>query len=398
MLVETELYRVRSERAFSEGQEGQVAYLEPTQDDPFASQLYDVSVVEQTTSYDVSWEGSPWMSLKVRFLSDEGSIDWFSPWDVVPSHLVKRATNIPIHVSHNVEIAFREHINRPEVQQLAACKTIVDGHIHSELLSQRIPVPMSLTKICQRLHNCFYRHMEAISSDLDLILCGVKEVWGTGGSPFKEAKIILDPLRRKIQQIRQGRSPAEELAPEPVPVRGPEPGPGPEPGLGSSQPCEESSSSSHASEAQHAYHQNASSGIGSGSSSGASSRAVVARNTSRENPVDNGAAARKRGRTGSDAPEDMKNRKEVKVQKTGRLKKAKTRSKKADSSSEEEWQEDADGDESDEESDDDSDSDYSGKESDDDSDDDSDDGMYQGKRPAAASGRVPARRSKRQRR
>ena len=94
-----------------EGVKCQIPFLEPTQRDPFASKLYDVSIVEQSMSYDSAWNGSPWMSLKVKFSSD-GSLDWFSPWDVVSSQQVQCGATMPIHVSHKIEGAFRDHIDK----------------------------------------------------------------------------------------------------------------------------------------------------------------------------------------------------------------------------------------------------------------------------------------------
>eukprot|EP00946_MAST-07B_sp_MAST-7B-sp1_P000068 g68.t1 len=257
-----------------------------------------------------------------------------------------------------------DHIDKPEIRNLAVYSSIVEDQVHSGLSSQRVPVPMSLTKVCRRLRNNFYRRSEAVSFDLDLIVNGVKEVWGTGGSPFKEAKIIIDPLYKKIEEICQGSSQAEGVDISVEPMVSAEPS-------SSNTRNSETTSSSSAIDAD-----------------GASSHGSVAAAREDQSSSSHGDASipnenfKKRGRTNDNADTFADGV-------ASRSKRTKRSSRKADSS-EEEWQEEASGDDKSNEG---SDSDFHPEESDHDSDDDSEESDSSSRR-----GRRSAPRSKRRRR
>ena len=147
-----------------------------------SQEFYHGEVVDTLDSDPQQWPGSPWDSIKVSWNAKEvdgertdfsGDPDIVSPWDLQKQDTDFAPWNVKLTENKWSEDACANLLEKlTGIMETEECAEPFIDPVPLESVPSYgsiVPLPMDLTTICSRLKNGYYRHLEAVRGDLQLI-------------------------------------------------------------------------------------------------------------------------------------------------------------------------------------------------------------------------------------
>ncbi|GAB4843025.1 hypothetical protein Ancab_013002 [Ancistrocladus abbreviatus] len=144
---------------------------------------------------------SPWERCQVRYKSDPGETHCHSPWELCDADPQWEQPHIDDQTRRKLLSCFaklQQSGNR--AQDIYGVQKLKQVSQKSNFLN-RFPVPLSLDVIQSRLENNYYRSLEAVKHDVQVMLTNAESYFGKNGDLLSRVKRLSDWFRRSLSSL-----------------------------------------------------------------------------------------------------------------------------------------------------------------------------------------------------
>ncbi|KAK8489689.1 hypothetical protein V6N13_032049 [Hibiscus sabdariffa] len=145
---------------------------------------------------------SPWERFTVRYRSEPDEPQLHSPWELFDADTLWEQPHIDIEMRDNLLLAFaRLEESSHKTQDQYAVNKLKQVSQKSNF-TNRYPVPLSLDVIQSRLENNYYRSLEAVQHDIQVMLSNAESYFGRNAELLSKLKCLSDYFTRTFSSLQ----------------------------------------------------------------------------------------------------------------------------------------------------------------------------------------------------